>query len=200
MAKLEALMGKVVTDMGAIISAPLMAIGERLGLYKAMAGAGALSSQEVADRAGVAERPVREWLRNQAAGGYVSYDAETDRYTMPDEHATAFGGRGQSRLRPGRLRLDRRALRKGAGDRGLWHRASAATSARELRVSETSKRQHTRRARLWQRGLRLCWAGRPLAASGRHGVRLAARPFGFGSGPLRAAPRLQRPHEQPARM
>jgi len=88
--KLEAFMGQVVTDMGAIISAPLMAIGERLGLYKAMAGAGALTSQEVADRAGVAERPVREWLRNQAAGGYVTYDAEADRYTLPPEHALAL--------------------------------------------------------------------------------------------------------------
>jgi SAM-dependent methyltransferase len=89
-ARLEAFMGQVVTDMGAIISAPLMALGERLGLYKAMAGAGPLSSQEVADRAGVAERPLREWLRNQAAGGYVSYDPETDRYTLPDEHAMAL--------------------------------------------------------------------------------------------------------------
>jgi 2-polyprenyl-3-methyl-5-hydroxy-6-metoxy-1,4-benzoquinol methylase len=89
-AKLEAFMGKAVTDMGAIISAPLMVIGEKLGLYKAMAHAGPLSSQEVADRAGVAERSVREWLRNQAAGGYVEYDAANDRYTLPDEQAMAL--------------------------------------------------------------------------------------------------------------
>ena len=89
-AKLEAFMGQAVTDMGAIISAPLFLIGEKLGLYKAMAGAGPLSSQEVAERAGVAERNVREWLRNQAAGGYVSYDAESDRYTLPDEQALAL--------------------------------------------------------------------------------------------------------------
>jgi SAM-dependent methyltransferase len=89
-AKLEAFMGRVVMDMGAVISAPLMVIGEKLGLYKAMAGAGPMSSQEIADRAGVAERPVREWLRNQAAGGYVSYDAESDRYTLPDEQAMAL--------------------------------------------------------------------------------------------------------------
>ncbi|HEV3283679.1 MAG TPA: class I SAM-dependent methyltransferase [Solirubrobacteraceae bacterium] len=89
-ARLEAFMGQAVTDMGAIISAPLMLIGEKLGLYKAMAGAGPLSSQEVAERAGVAERSVREWLRNQAAGGYVTYDADTDRYTLPDEHALAL--------------------------------------------------------------------------------------------------------------
>jgi SAM-dependent methyltransferase len=89
-AKLEAFMGQAVTDMGAIISAPLMVIGEKLGLYKAMAGAGPVSSQEVAERSGAAERYVREWLRNQAAGGYVTYDAESDRYTLPDEHALAL--------------------------------------------------------------------------------------------------------------
>jgi SAM-dependent methyltransferase len=89
-AKVEAFMGKAVTDMGAIISAPLFVIGEKLGLYKAMAGAGPLTSQEVAHRAGAAERYVREWLRNQAAGGYVEYDAESDRYTLPDEHALAL--------------------------------------------------------------------------------------------------------------
>jgi len=89
-AKLEAFMGQAVTDMGAIISAPLMMIGEKLGLYKAMAGAGALTSAEVAERSGAAERYVREWLRNQAAGGYVIYDPESDRYTLPDEQALAL--------------------------------------------------------------------------------------------------------------
>jgi SAM-dependent methyltransferase len=89
-AKLEAFMGQAVTDMGATISAPLMMIGEKLGLYKAMAGAGPLTSAEVAERSGAAERYVREWLRNQAAGGYVTYDPETDRYTLPDEHALAL--------------------------------------------------------------------------------------------------------------
>jgi SAM-dependent methyltransferase len=90
MNKLEAFMGQVVTDMGAVISATLRVIGEKLGLYKAMAGAGPLSSAEVAEKAGVAERSVREWLRNQAAGGYLTYDAESDRYTLPDEHAMAL--------------------------------------------------------------------------------------------------------------
>ncbi|HTC72732.1 MAG TPA: class I SAM-dependent methyltransferase [Solirubrobacteraceae bacterium] len=89
-AKLEAFMGQAVTDMGAIISAPLMLIGEKLGLYKAMAHAGPLTSQEVADRAGAAERYVREWLGNQAAGGYVTYDPESDRYALPDEQALAL--------------------------------------------------------------------------------------------------------------
>jgi hypothetical protein len=77
-------------DMGAIISAPLMAIGEKLGLYRAMAGAGPLSSNDVAERSGASERYVREWLANQAAGGYVDYDPETDRFTLPNEHALAL--------------------------------------------------------------------------------------------------------------
>ena len=89
-AKLEAFMGQAVTDMGAIISAPLFLIGEKLGLYKAMAHEGPLSSEEVAERAGAAERYVREWLRNQAAGGYVTYDPETDTYTLPEEQALAL--------------------------------------------------------------------------------------------------------------
>jgi SAM-dependent methyltransferase len=89
-AKLEAFMGQAVIDMGAIFSAPLVVMGERLGLYKAMAHAGPLTSEEVAERSGVAERSVREWLRNQAAGGYVTYDPEADRYTLPDEHALAL--------------------------------------------------------------------------------------------------------------
>src|SRR6266550_4880998 len=89
-AKLEAFMGQAVTDMGAVISAPLFVIGEKLGLYKAMAGAGPLTSEEVAERSGAAERYVREWLRNQAAGGYIEYDPGTDRYTLSDEAALAL--------------------------------------------------------------------------------------------------------------
>jgi SAM-dependent methyltransferase len=88
--KLEAFMGQAVTDMGAVISAPLFLIGEKLGLYRAMAGSGPLSSQEVAERSGASERYVREWLRNQAAGGYVTYDPESDRYTLPAEQALAL--------------------------------------------------------------------------------------------------------------
>jgi 2-polyprenyl-3-methyl-5-hydroxy-6-metoxy-1,4-benzoquinol methylase len=88
--KLEAFMGKAVTDMGAIVSAPLMVIGEKLGLYKAMAGAGPVSSEELAERSGVAERSVREWLANQAAGGYVTYDADSDRFELPAEQALAL--------------------------------------------------------------------------------------------------------------
>ncbi|MEA3277281.1 MAG: hypothetical protein U9Q81_18770 [Pseudomonadota bacterium] len=61
-------------------------IGHKLGLYKAMAGAGWVSSNQLADKTGTEERYVREWLNNQAAGGYVAYDPQTRRYSMPDEH------------------------------------------------------------------------------------------------------------------
>jgi len=67
-----------------------MVIGEKLGLYRAMAGAGPLTSEQLAARTGAGERYVREWLANQAAGGYVSYDPDTDTFTLPDEHALAL--------------------------------------------------------------------------------------------------------------
>jgi SAM-dependent methyltransferase len=89
-AKLEAFMGQMVVDMAAAASAPLVLIGDKLGLYRAMAGAGSLSSGQVAERAGAAERYVREWLANQAAGGYVTYDADADTYTLPAEQALAL--------------------------------------------------------------------------------------------------------------
>ncbi len=102
-AKLEAFMGQAVTDMGAIISAPLMLIGEKLGLYKAMAGAGPLSSEEVAERSGAAERYVREWLRNQAAGGYVVYDAASRSLHAARRAGAGAGRRRQPLLHPRRV-------------------------------------------------------------------------------------------------
>jgi SAM-dependent methyltransferase len=88
--KLQAFLEKAIADLGAMISAPLIMLGEKLGIYRAMAGAGPLSAEEVAFRAGVAERPVREWLANQAAGGYISYDADNDMFTLEPEQALAL--------------------------------------------------------------------------------------------------------------
>ena len=68
-AKLHEFMGKAVGDIGAAMSAALVVIGDKLGLYKAMAGAGPLTPAELARRTGTAERYVREWCANQAAGG-----------------------------------------------------------------------------------------------------------------------------------
>jgi 2-polyprenyl-3-methyl-5-hydroxy-6-metoxy-1,4-benzoquinol methylase len=77
----------VVGDVGAAMSATLVLIGERLGLYRAMVEAGPVTSTELAKLTGTAERYVREWLGNQAAGGYVTYDPATEKYTLPAEQA-----------------------------------------------------------------------------------------------------------------
>ena len=73
MSKVEAFAGQVVSDIAATFSGVMTNIGHKLGLYKAMAGAGWLSSDQLADRTGTDERYVREWLNNQTAGGYVDY-------------------------------------------------------------------------------------------------------------------------------
>ena len=86
-AKLETFVGQAVVDMGAAISGLLLHLGDRLGLYKAMADAGPISSTTLAQRTGTAERYVREWLANQAAGGYVRYDPTDNTYELPAEHA-----------------------------------------------------------------------------------------------------------------
>jgi SAM-dependent methyltransferase len=89
-AKVQAFLGRVVQDCAAAFSAPLVLIGDRQGLYQAMAFAGPLSSQEVAERSGLNERYVREWLLNQVTSGYVEHDPATGRYTLPDEHVVAL--------------------------------------------------------------------------------------------------------------
>ncbi len=85
--KLHELIGKTVTELSAAESAPLIYIGDKLGLYRAMAGAGPLTSQELADRTGTHERYVREWLNNQAASGNVEYHAADGTYELGDESA-----------------------------------------------------------------------------------------------------------------
>jgi 2-polyprenyl-3-methyl-5-hydroxy-6-metoxy-1,4-benzoquinol methylase len=65
-------------------------MGDKLGLYRALAGTNGLSPAELADRTGAAERYVREWLNAQAAGGYVAYDPESGRYTLPPEQTVAL--------------------------------------------------------------------------------------------------------------
>jgi SAM-dependent methyltransferase len=89
-AKLHEFMNRAVLDLGAGMSAALALVGDRLGLYKAMAGAGPLTPAALAGRTGTNERYVREWLGNQAAGGYVTYDPAAGTYTLPPEQALAL--------------------------------------------------------------------------------------------------------------
>jgi ubiquinone/menaquinone biosynthesis C-methylase UbiE len=84
---LHALVTRAITDISSAYGGVLISIGDKLGLYKAMAGAGPLSSKELAKRAGCAERYVREWLNAQAAGGYVGYHAISDTYELSPEQA-----------------------------------------------------------------------------------------------------------------
>ncbi len=84
--KLNSFIGKAMGDLGAAVGAALVLIGDELGLYRALA-AGPLTSAELAERTGTNERYVREWLANQAAGGYVEYDPERDSYHLSAEQA-----------------------------------------------------------------------------------------------------------------
>jgi SAM-dependent methyltransferase len=88
MSELDELLGRFVGDLGATISAGNVLIGDRLGLYRALAEAGPLTPGELADRTGTAERYVREWLPGQAASGYVTH--HDGRYSLTEAQATAF--------------------------------------------------------------------------------------------------------------
>ncbi|HEX3466331.1 MAG TPA: class I SAM-dependent methyltransferase [Candidatus Elarobacter sp.] len=85
-AKLNAFVGKMIGDVGATLSGALVLIGDRLGLYRALAANGPMTSAELAEATGTDERYVREWLANQAASEYLSYDPATRAFTLPPEH------------------------------------------------------------------------------------------------------------------
>ena len=85
--KLEAFLSLAVNDLSAGYSGLMVSLGSKLGLYKAMAGAGPISPKELAARTGCAERYVAEWLNSQAAGGYVGYHAVSGTYELSPEQA-----------------------------------------------------------------------------------------------------------------
>lgn len=88
--RLNQLLERVVLDFGAAWHAPLVVMGDRLGLYRALADHGPQTSAELAGNTGTRERYVREWLRSQSAGGYVDYDPDTDRYHMSAEQVAVL--------------------------------------------------------------------------------------------------------------
>jgi SAM-dependent methyltransferase len=89
-AKLNEFIGRTVGEWGAIESALLTFIGDRLGLFKAMAGAGAVTPEELAKKTGTHPRMIREWLAAQVAGGFVTYNSSAGSYTLPEEQAFAL--------------------------------------------------------------------------------------------------------------
>src|SRR5579859_1106125 len=87
--KLGELLGRFVTDLGATIAAGSVVVGHRLGLYQGLAD-GPATAAELARRPGTAPRYVAEWLRGQAAGGYVSYEPATEQFSLTEEQAYAL--------------------------------------------------------------------------------------------------------------
>jgi hypothetical protein len=91
---LNALVGGVLQDLGGAFSVPLVQIGESLGLYQTLNENGPLSSAGLAEKTGLNERYLREWLSAQAASKYVTYEPETETFSMTPEQAFVFANQG----------------------------------------------------------------------------------------------------------
>ena len=110
-AKLQEFLGKAIGDMGATLGAALVFIGDRLGLYKGLAAGGPQTPAELARHTETNERYLREWLNNQAAGGYVAYDAASGRYSLTPEQAFALAEEGSPAFLPGAFQVLQAAFR-----------------------------------------------------------------------------------------
>ncbi len=127
--KLMQFVFRAVDEVGATLNAALVVMGDRLGLYRALAGAGGLTPAELAERSGTAERYVREWLNAQAAGGFVSYDPGSGAYSLPPEQAVALADPDSPAYLPGFFQIALGAVidspriveRARSGDGFGWH-------------------------------------------------------------------------------
>lgn len=102
--KLNAFIGQFVTDLGAAVHTGMVVIGEKLGLYKALAS-GAMSSAELAARTQTDERYLREWLASQAAGGYITYDKSANKFSLSEEQAFTLAFEDSPAYLPGAFEL-----------------------------------------------------------------------------------------------
>ena len=102
--KLDAFLGKFVGDLGAALHAGTVALGEKLGLYKALA-AGPMTAAELASATSTDARYVAEWLAAQAASGYAEYDAPTQRFSLAEEQAFALATEDSPAYIPGAFQL-----------------------------------------------------------------------------------------------
>ena len=103
--KLHAFLGRAIVDFGATFSAALIRIGDKLGLYKALAKSGPQTPAELAKATGTTERYIREWLSNQAAGGYVNYDAATGKFHLSEEQAFTMADETSPVFLPGAFQV-----------------------------------------------------------------------------------------------
>ena len=104
MDRLNAFLGRFVGDLGASVHAGMVVIGEKLGLYKALAD-GPTTSEELSRKTGTDERYLREWLASQAAGGYITYDADTHHFSLTPEQAFALASEDSPAYLPGAFEL-----------------------------------------------------------------------------------------------
>jgi len=104
MNKLNAFIGQFVNDLGASVHAGMVVIGERLGLYKALA-AGPMTPAQLAAKTHTDERYVREWLSSQAAGGYVTYDDKSGNFSLSEEQAFTLADENSPAYVPGAFQL-----------------------------------------------------------------------------------------------
>jgi 2-polyprenyl-3-methyl-5-hydroxy-6-metoxy-1,4-benzoquinol methylase len=103
--RMNQLIGQFLNDFGAVFHGAMVVIGDKLGLYKALAAAGPSTSKELADRTETNERYVREWLASQAAGGYVTYDAGSGRYSLSEEQAFTMANDDSPAFLPGAFQV-----------------------------------------------------------------------------------------------
>jgi ubiquinone/menaquinone biosynthesis C-methylase UbiE len=108
--RLNEFLGRFVGDLGATVAAGAVVLGDRLGLYRGLA-AGAATAGELAERTSTDTRYVTEWLRGQAAGGYVAYEPASDRYSLTEEQAFALTDPDGPVFLPGAFQLALGALR-----------------------------------------------------------------------------------------
>lgn len=104
MDKLNAFIGQFVTDLGAAVHAGMVVIGEKLGLYKALA-TGPMTPAELAAKTSTDERYLREWLASQAAGGYITYDEPSGKFSLTEEQAFALAREDSPAYLPGAFEL-----------------------------------------------------------------------------------------------
>ena len=88
--KLNAFIGKMLGDLGGAFSVPMVRMGDKLGLYKALKEQGPMTPEELAAKTKVAERYAREWLSHQASSGYLEFDSATGKFALPSEQAMVF--------------------------------------------------------------------------------------------------------------
>jgi SAM-dependent methyltransferase len=110
-AKLQQLLGKMLGEAGAAMGIGLVLLGDKFGMYKALAANGPLTSAELASRTGTAARYVREWAAAQAAGGYINFDAATERFSISPEQALVLADENGPAFFPGMFEIAAAAAR-----------------------------------------------------------------------------------------